>query len=101
MKPHTSDDIHGYARWLTQACQAAGLDAEQYGAEILVRGATSHLSERITCRPDERGELAWHWSWGVAIGRPEDPTRPLGVEDVEELVRSIGRVVGVPLRKPR
>ncbi len=101
MKPHTSDDIHGYARWLTQACRAAGLDAEQRGAEIFVRGATNHLSETITCRPDERGVLGWYWSWGAPIGRADDAARPLGVEDIEELVRAIGRVVAVPLREPR
>jgi hypothetical protein len=98
MKPYTSEDIRGYAKWLTQACQAAGLDAEQYGAEILVRGANNHLNERVTCKPDAQGRLRWYWSWGVPIGRLDDSARLLGADDIEELVRSIRNVVSVPLR---
>jgi hypothetical protein len=99
MKPFTSEDIRGYARGLTQACQAAGLDAAQYGAEILVRGTYSHLDEKITCRPDAQEQLRWHWFWGMPIGSLDDSSQPLGVEDIDELVRSIKNVVTVPLRR--
>ncbi|MCO5967512.1 hypothetical protein [Actinoallomurus soli] len=73
--------------------------AEQYGAEILIHGASNHLSERIACRPDTQGDLRWHWSWGVPIGRIDDSDRLLDVDDVQELVRSISKVVCVPLRR--
>jgi hypothetical protein len=98
MRPYTAEDIRAYAKWLTQACQAAGLQAEQYGAEILVRGTSSHLNERIVCEPDPQGRLRWHWSWGVPIGRLDDSSRLLDVDDTEELVRSLKNVVAGPLR---
>lgn len=98
MVRYTSEDIHAYAKWLARACQEAGLDAEQRGAHIVVRGATGHLDETITCGPDERGQLRWRWSWGAPICRPGDADRPLGADDVDELVRSIGKVVAVPIR---
>ena len=99
MAPYTSADIYAYAKWLTQECQAAGLDAEQYGAEILIRGTSSHLSERINCKPDERGHIRWHWSWGMPIARLTDASQPLGVDDIDELIRSIKNVVGVSARR--
>ncbi len=99
MDRYTSDDIHAYAESLALACQEAGLDAEQRGAHIFVRGATGHLDETITCGPDEHGELRWRWSWGAPICRRGEVERPLGVDDVGELVRSIGRVVAVPIRE--
>lgn len=98
MKPYTSADIYGYAKWLTQECQAAGLDAEQYGGRILVRGACHHLSETITCEPDGQGRLRWYWSWGTPIGRPNDAAHLLDVDDVGDLVRAIKNVVCVPPR---
>lgn len=98
MKPYRSDDIVAYATWLTQECQAAGLDAEQYGAEVLVRGASHHLSERVACRPDDEGRLGWYWSWGAPIRPPADASRRLDVDDVGDLVRTIANVVAVPLR---
>ena len=94
-------------KWLTRACRQAGLDAEQRGAQILVRGANRHLDETITCEPDERGELGWRWSWRAPIcrpggtGRPGDAGRPLGADDVDELVRSIAKVIGVPIREDK
>lgn len=98
MKPYTSEDIRGYAKWLTQECRTAGLDAEQYGAEILVRGTSNHLNERISCKPDAHGHIRWRWSWGVPIGHLNDSAQLLGVDDVEELVRSIKNVVAIPHR---
>lgn len=99
MKPHRSEDIFAYAKWLTQECQAAGLDAEQYGAEVLIRGASHHLSERVTCKPDDAGRLGWYWSWGAPIQPLSDATRRLGVDEVGDLVRMIANVVAVPLRE--
>lgn len=99
MKPYTSDDILAYAKWLTQECQAAGLDAEQYGAEVLVRGAGHHLSERVTCKPDDEGRLGWYWSWGAPIRPLHDPARRLDADEVGDLVRAIAGVVAVPLRE--
>ncbi|GAA0315955.1 hypothetical protein NE235_28475 [Actinoallomurus spadix] len=99
MEPYTTEDIFAYAKWLTQECRSAGLNAEQYGAEILIHGASNHLSERIICRPDDRNDLRWHWSWGVPIGRLDDSARLLAVDEVEELVRVISKVVCVPLRR--
>ncbi|MEV5705567.1 hypothetical protein [Actinoallomurus sp. NPDC052274] len=99
MKPYTAEDIYAYAKWLTQECQAAGLNAEQYGAEILIHGANNHLSERIICRPDDQNHIRWHWSWGVPIGHVNDSARLLAVDDIEELIRVISKVVCVPLRR--
>ncbi|WP_460351386.1 hypothetical protein [Actinoallomurus acanthiterrae] len=76
---------------MTQACQAAGLDAEQYGAEVFIRGASSHLSERIVCKPDDHGRVRWHWSGGMPIGRLNDSSQLLGLDDVDELIQSISR----------
>ncbi|MEV5751554.1 hypothetical protein AB0L00_27345 [Actinoallomurus sp. NPDC052308] len=75
------------------------MKAEQYGAEILIHGVSNHLSERIVCRPDAQGDLRWHWSWGVPIGRIDDSSRLLAVDDVQELVRVISKVVCIPLRR--
>ncbi|MCO6011058.1 hypothetical protein NE236_39495 [Actinoallomurus purpureus] len=83
---------------MAQECQAAGLAAEQYGADILVRGTSDHLNESITCKPDAQGHVRWHWSWGVPIGHLDDSSRLLDVDDVEELVRSIKSVVAIPPR---
>jgi hypothetical protein len=97
MRTYTSEDIRGYARWLTQACQAAGLNAEQYGAEVLIQGTCSHLNERVTCRPDTQGQLRWFWSWGMPIGLIDDSSQALSVENIDELVRAIKNVVTVSL----
>ncbi|WP_433175398.1 hypothetical protein [Actinoallomurus sp. CA-150999] len=98
MEPYTTEDIYAYAKWLTQECQAAGLNAEQYGAEIFIHGASNHLSERIICKPDEQNHPRWHWSWGVPIARLNDSSQLLAVDDIEELIHSISKVVCVPLR---
>ncbi|MEV0405635.1 hypothetical protein [Actinoallomurus sp. NPDC050550] len=99
MESYTTEDIYAYAKWLTQECQAAELRAEQYGAEIFIHRASNHLSERIICRPDEENHLRWHWSWGIPIGRLNDSARLLAVDDIEELIRVISKVVCVPLRR--
>lgn len=91
-------DAPAYAKWLTQACQAAGLDAAQYGAEILVQGTINHLSERIVCHADECGDLRWFWSWGKPIVDLRDPARILRPDDVEDLVVAIGNVVAIEVR---
>lgn len=98
MKPYTSADIHAYAKWLTQACQESGLDAEQYGGEVFIRGISHHLSERVVCGPDTEGVLRWCWSWGRPVGHPAEPSRPLSADDVDELVRAIRKVVIGPDR---
>ncbi|GAA4624550.1 hypothetical protein GCM10023196_025140 [Actinoallomurus vinaceus] len=99
MNRYTSEDIRAYAKWLTQECLAAGLSAEEYGAEIFIHGASNHLSERIICKLDDQGHLRWHWSWGVPIGRLNDSSQLLSVDDIQELIRSISKVVCVPLRR--
>ncbi|MEV0405619.1 hypothetical protein [Actinoallomurus sp. NPDC050550] len=99
MRPYRPEDIHAYAKWLTQECQTAGLRAEQYGAEIFIHGASNHLSERIICKPDAQGHLRWHWSWGAPIGHLGDSSRLLAVDDIEELIRSISKVICMPLRR--
>lgn len=94
----TSEDVRAYARWLAQECRAAGLDAAQYGAEILVQGMSNHLSERIVCHADERGDLRWFWSWGKPIADLRDPARLLGPDDVGDLVVAIRNVVAIDVR---
>lgn len=98
MADSPSEELRAYAKWLTQACQAAGLDAAQYGAEILVQGASNHLSERVVCRADERGDLRWFWSWGKPIADLRDATRILEPDDVDDLVLAIGNVVAIEVR---
>lgn len=98
MAPHTSRDVHAYARWLTQECRAAGLNAEHHGETVLVVAADHHLSERITCGPDEYGDLRWRWSWGTPITAPCDRTHVLKPDDVDELVAAIARVVAIEVR---
>ncbi len=95
MAPHTSRDIDAYAKWLTQACQAAGLNAEHHGETVLVIAADHHLSERVTCAPDENGDLRWRWSWGSPITALRDRTRVLTPDDVDELVAAIAGVVAI------
>ena len=90
-----SEKVRGYAKWLTQACQAAGLNAAQYGAEIVVQGASNHLSERIVCHADECGDLRWFWSWGKRIADLRDPGRILRPDDVDDLVAAISNVVAI------
>lgn len=99
MGQHALEDIHAYAKWLAQACQEAGLDAEQRAAHVFVRGATRHFDETVTCGQEEHGELHWRWSWGAPICRRGKTAGPLRADDVDELVRSISQVVGVPIRK--
>lgn len=99
MKPYTPDDIFAYAKWLTQKCQAAGLNAEQYGAEILIHGVSDHLSERIICKLDDQNEPRWYWSWGVPIGHLNDSSQLLTVDDIGDLLRVISKVICVPLRR--
>lgn len=101
MDPHKSEEIQAYAKWLTRACQEAGLDAAQYGAEILIQGASGHLSERIICGSDELGETRWFWSWGRPITDLHDSSRVLTPDDVDELVEAISKVVSLPLRRQR
>jgi hypothetical protein len=100
MAEWTSEDVRVYAKWLTQACLAAGLDAAQYGAEILVQGTSNHLSERIVCHADERGDLRWFWSWGRPIADLRDPARILGPDEIDDLVAAIRNVVAIEV-KPR
>ena len=52
-----------------------------------------------THEPEVRNQLRWHWSWGVPIGRLDGSSRLLAVDDIEELIRSISKVVCVPLRR--
>jgi hypothetical protein len=98
MAEHTAEEISAYAKWLTQACQVAGLDAEQYGETVLVIAEHHHLSEQVTCRPDENGALRWHWSWGKPITHLCDGTRILTPDEVDDLVAAIKKVVGIQVR---
>lgn len=90
-----SEEIRAYARWLTQACQQAGLNAEQYGRTVLVMASDHHLSERVTCGPDDQGRLRWWWSWGRPIADLRDPGRSLTADDVDDLVTAIAHVVRI------
>lgn len=85
----SSDDARAYGKWLTMACQEAGLSAEQYGDEVIVHApGTSHfLAETIRIAPGEDGGLQWWWSWG----KPFCPA-----DDVATAVRVIKHVVSVP-----
>ena len=94
------EEVRAYASWLTQACQAAGLDAARYGAEILVQGTSNHISERIVCHADERGDLRWFWSWGRPIADLHDAARVLAPDDIDDLVAAIKNVVAIEV-KPR
>src|SRR5947209_4795162 len=99
MEEHTAEKISAYARWLTQACQVAGLDAEQYGRTVLIIAADHHLSEQVTCRPDENGVLRWYWSWGKPITHLRDGTRILTTDEVDDLVAAIKNVVSIQVRR--
>ncbi len=96
MTSHTSAEIRAYARWLTQECQAAGLNAEHHGETVLVIAADHHLSERVRCAEDGDGELRWWWSWGARITDLRDPARVLTPDDVADLVAAIRDVVSLP-----
>lgn len=96
MTSHSSAEIHAYARWLTQECQAAGLNAEHHGDTVLVVAADHHLSERVRCTEDEAGDLRWRWSWGSPITDLRDPSHVLTPDDVADLVAAIANVVSLP-----
>ena len=90
-----------HAQRLAEALQASGkLTAERYGHEILVNvhHGTGHMSERVSCRPDDAGVLRWHWSWGKPITGANG--EPLTVDDLPALVGRIGRVVGLAVPRP-
>lgn len=93
-----SEEVRAHAKSLAQACRAAGLDAAQYGAEILVQGVSNHLSERVVCHADECGDLRWFWSWGKPIADLRDATRILAPDDVDDLVLAIRNVVAIEVR---
>ncbi|MCO6005201.1 hypothetical protein NE236_09410 [Actinoallomurus purpureus] len=99
MVEHTTEEIHAYAKWLTQACQMAGLDAELHGHTVLIIAEDHHLSEQVTCRPDESGALRWYWSWGKPIAHLRDTTRILTPDEVDDLVAAIKNVVSIPIRR--
>lgn len=99
MEEHTAEQISAYARWLTQACQEAGLDAEQYGRTVLIIAADHHLSEQVTCRADDKGVLRWYWSWEKPIAHLRDATRILTADDVDDLVAAIKNVVSIQVRR--
>lgn len=96
MTSHTSAEIHAYARWLTQECRGAGLNAEHHGDTVLVIAADHHLSERIRCGEDDEGVLRWWWSWGSPVTALRDAARPLAPDDVADLVAAIANVVALP-----
>ena len=96
MTSYTSAEIHAYARWLTQECQAAGLNAEHHGDTVLVIAADHHLSERVRCAEDDDGMLRWRWSWGNPVTDLRDPARVLTADDVTDLVAAIRNVVSLP-----
>lgn len=98
MTEHTHEKMYAYAKWLTQACQAAGLNAEQRGRTVLVIADDHHLSEQVSCQPDEQDALRWHWSWGKPITDLRDATRILTPDDVDELVAAIKNVVSIQVR---
>lgn len=98
MTTQDAADVRAYAKWLTQACQAAGLDAAHYGAEVLVQGRSNHLSERVVCHADACGDLRWFWSWGKPIADLRDPARVLRPDDVDDLVLAIRNVVSIEVK---
>jgi hypothetical protein len=98
MAEHTAEEICAYAKWLTQACRTAGLDAEQYGETVWVIADDHRLSEQVTCRPDENGVLSWYWSWGRPITHLGDASRILTPDDVDHLVAAIKNVVSIQVR---
>jgi hypothetical protein len=97
MTPETSEEVRAFARWLTQACQAAGLRAEQYGARVRILGTSHFLTEDVECRPDDDGNLRWWWSWGKPITDRYDDHRILTPDDVDDLVEAVARVVSIPV----
>ena len=101
MMPHTSEEIHAFAKWLTQACQQAGLSAEQYGQKVRIAGHSHFLTEEVECRPDGDGVLRWWWSWGQPVAGRNDPGSLLTADDVDDAVDAIRRVVAVPVSPER
>ncbi|MCO5998237.1 hypothetical protein [Actinoallomurus rhizosphaericola] len=99
MKEPTAEEISAYARWLTQACQEAGLDAEQYGRTVLIIATDHFLSEQVTCQVDENGVLRRYWSWGKPIAHLRDATRILTTDEVDDLVAAIKNVVSIQIRR--
>ncbi|GAA4609796.1 hypothetical protein GCM10023195_39780 [Actinoallomurus liliacearum] len=99
MEEHKAEQIYAYAKWLTQACQLAGLNAELYGHTVLIIAADHHLSEQVTCRPDEDGALRWYWSWGKPISHLRDGNRILTADEVDDLVTAIKNVVSIQVRR--
>jgi hypothetical protein len=99
MRPHTSEEISAFAKWLTHACQEAGLTAEQYGAKVRIIAGCHFLTEEVECRPDGDGDLRWWWSWGKPIADRNDAARLLTPDEVDELVAAIRRVVTIPIRR--
>ncbi|GAA4627750.1 hypothetical protein GCM10023196_041240 [Actinoallomurus vinaceus] len=95
MEYQTTEKICAYAKWLTQACRVAGLDAEQYGGTVWVIADDHRLSEQVTCQLDENGTLRWLWSWGRPITHLRDMTRILTPDEVDELVAAIKNVVSI------
>lgn len=98
MIPHTSEEIRAFAKWLTQACQQAGLSAEQYGAKVRINGSSNFLTEEVECRPDDGGNLRWWWSWGKPVADRHDSDRILTPDDVDHLIEAIRHVVIIPLK---
>ncbi|GAB3969550.1 hypothetical protein GCM10029978_041060 [Actinoallomurus acanthiterrae] len=99
MEDQTTEKIRAYAKWLTQACRMAGLDAEQYGESVWIIAEDHRLSEQVTCGPDENGALRWLWSWGRPITHLRDRTRILTPDEVDELVAAIKNVVSIQERR--
>ncbi|GAA4629934.1 hypothetical protein GCM10023196_053280 [Actinoallomurus vinaceus] len=99
MRPHTSEEISAFAKWLTQACQEAGMRAEQYGAKVRIIASCHFLTEEVECRSDDAGNLRWWWSWGKPITDSHDSARILTPDEVDDLVDAIAHVVAVPIRR--
>jgi hypothetical protein len=99
MRPHTTEEICAFAKWLAQACQEAGLTAEQYGSKVRIIAQCHFLTEEVECRPDGDGILRWWWSWGKPITDPRDSARVLTADQVDHLVAAIRRVVTIPVRR--
>ncbi|MCO6010756.1 hypothetical protein NE236_37935 [Actinoallomurus purpureus] len=99
MRPHTSEEISAFAKWLTQACQEAGLRAEQYGSKVRIIASCHFLTEEVECRPDDAGALRWWWSWGKPIADRHDSARILTPDEVDDLVEAIVQVVAIPLKR--
>lgn len=99
MRPYTSEEMSAFAKWLTQACQEAGLTAEQYGTRVRIIAQCHFLTEEVECRPDADGNLRFWWSWGKPIADRHDHTRLLTADEVDDLVAAIRHVVTIPLRR--